>query len=244
MSNYTFGDDASARERLRLVASAYEPVSRQFIAGAAEVQVETAVDLGCGPGYSTALLGDVVRPRALVGVDASEQFLDGARRLVPRATFVAHDVTEAPLPSTPADLIYARLLLAHLPDPAAAAELWREQLTPGGRLLVEDLEGIDAPSGALRRYEEVSTEMVRRGGGVMYAGAELKGLGGRTAPVTVPAELAARIYLFNVRRWRDDPAQAERHHSLLELEAELEEIANRGAPGPVTWFVRQIVLGG
>lgn len=244
---YTFGDDVAAVARLQLVASAYEPVSRPFLAAHAPTPVGTALDLGCGPGFSTRLVRDVYGPARLVGIDASDEFLGSARARVPVATFVTHDVTELPLPGAPADVIYARLLLAHLPDPLGLVERWRAQLAPGGTLLVEDLEDIDAPAGALRRYDEVSAEMVRGGGGLMYAGAALAPLGGSCTRVTVTAAQAARIYLVNTRRWLGDPALELWHDELADIEHELGGLADDHAgtgDGTVAWIVRQVALRG
>lgn len=243
VSRYTFGDDRSALARLRLVAGAYESVSRTFLAAHRPRRVQVALDLGCGPGFSTELLDDVCRPTTLVVIDASPTFVDSARDRLPGVRFETHDVTVDPLPGGPADVIYSRLLLAHVPDPVLTAQGWRGQLRPDGTLLIEDLEDVVSPPGALRDYEDVSATIVRSGGGLMYAGAVLAGLGGRTERVTVPSAVAARIYLFNVRRWRSDPALPVSHDRLRTLEAELLAIADDGGGAEVSWIVRQLALG-
>ena len=153
-------------------------------------------------------------------------------------------MTSVPLPGAPADVIYSRLLLAHVPDPVALARRWSGQLRPGGRLLVEDLESVDGPEGPLRHYERVSAGVVRSGGGPMYAGALLAELGGRTRPVTVPGRLAAQIYLFNVRRWRGPPGIGVAREELGELEAGLVELTVDDHGASVSWVVRQVVLHG
>lgn len=234
MARYTFGDDPPAVERLRLVAAAYEPVSRAFLSQHAAPQGAPVLDLGCGPGFSTALLAEVFPASPMVGIDGSAEFLDVARRQVPDATFLVADAARDPLPHTPAGLIYARLLLAHLPEPVAIATSWQRQLVGGGTVVIEDLESIVAPPGPLRAYDEVSAAMVEGGGGVMYAGAALSPLGGTSNAVTVPGTLAARIYLFNVRRWMGEG------HDLAELARGLEAVAG----GEVSWIVRQVTLSG
>jgi trans-aconitate 2-methyltransferase len=242
MSRYTFGDDASASERLRLVADAYRPVSRLFVSAHAPRPVGVALDLGCGPAFSTELLRDVCRPATLVGLDGSDSFVEAARERVPGARFETHDVSVTPLPGAPADLIYSRLLLAHLADPVDVVRSWRSQLRPGGRLLIEDLESVIDPPGPLRDYEEVSALVVRSGSGPMYAGTLLAQLGGSTARVTVPGDLAARIYLFNVRRWLAAPDLPFPEHRLQELEADLTGIVTDHQGTEVSWVVRQLSL--
>src|SRR5579864_3414401 len=125
VTTYTFGDDPSAIERMRLVAAAYEPVSRAFLAAHATPRPSVALDLGCGPGFTTALIGEVFAPQNLIGIDSSPTFLAAATARVPTARFHHHDVTVVPLPAAPAQVIYARLLLAHLPDPLGTAETWK-----------------------------------------------------------------------------------------------------------------------
>ena len=242
MSEYRFGIDQAATDRLGLVAAAYDSVSRQFLAAHALPLPNVAVDLGCGPGFTTKLLCEVVRPGKVIGIDASEQFIASARRRLPGGRFETHDVTALPLPGTPADVIYARLLLAHLADPEAIADGWRSQLAPGGRLLIEDLDGVVNPVGPLHDYEDVSARIVRSGGGLMYAGAELSGFGGVVRSVTVPGPLAARIYLFNVRHWINSPDLPVTDAELRDLEQGLLRTVNDGDSDSVSWLVRQLVL--
>jgi trans-aconitate 2-methyltransferase len=245
VARYTFGDEEPAVRRLGLVAEAYEPVSRAFLeAGATAPGV--VVDAGCGPGFSTDLLARTYRPADLIGLDASDAFLAVARARCPQARFVTHDVTEVPFPAPPADVIYGRLVLAHLPDPPAVVERWRRQLAPGGVVLSEELEAIEAPPGPLRDYDELSSEMVRRGGGVMCAGPLLAGFGGRCVPVVATPAQAARIYLFNVRRWRGGPEPGAPQEELARLErgllAAAAEPERRDGP-TMAWIVRQTVVG-
>ena len=242
VSRYTFGDDRSALDRLLLVSEAYEPVSRTFLTTRAPRQGRVALDLGCGPGFSTQLLKEICRPEILLGVDSSAVFVQSARARLPGVRFETHDVTVNPLPGAPADLIYSRLLLAHLADPLAVARDWASQLRPGGALLIEDLEGVIDPPGPLREYESVSEQIVRSGGGLMYAGAVLADLGGDAQRVTVPGGLAARIYLFNVRRWRQTPNLPVSEGHLGELEAGLVEMAANDGGTDVSWIVRQLVM--
>lgn len=240
MARYTFGEDDAAGRRLALVAEAYEPTSGSFLERDAPSRPPRVLDLGCGPGFSTQLIARVCRPHELVGLDSSPELLASARRRVPGASFVEHDVTLTPLPRAPADLLYARLLLAHLAEPVSIVARWREQLAPGGVILVEALESVEAPPGPLRDYEEVSAAIVRRGGGVMYAGPLLAEFGGRRVPVTVAASVAATIYLFNVRRWLADRPPGISEDRLRELERGLARLTDGSERRSVSWIVRQV----
>ena len=153
-TTYTFGDGDLAARRLGLVAEAFEAPSRELLALASPDEVDSALDLGCGPGHTTRLLAATCRPRRTLGLDGSADFVRTAGRLTddPTVRFAVHDVTALPLPGAPVDLVYARLLLAHLPDPPALAERWRTQLRPGGALVLDEVEAIAPPPGVLREY--------------------------------------------------------------------------------------------
>lgn len=242
MARYTFGDDEAALRRLELVASAYEPFSRAFVSENAPSVPPVALDLGCGPAFSTRLVDQSCAPRKLIGIDSSSRFLESARSRVPRARFELHDVTKAPLPGAPANVIYARLVLSHLPDPLDTARRWMGDLSSDGVLLIEELEEIDAPAGPLRTYDAISAAIVREGGGPMYGGVALSALGGRCTAVTVPAALAARIYLFNVLRWTDDPPTPVPIEELFTLRSGLTKMVDDDRGATVSWIVRQIAV--
>src|SRR3954468_2557962 len=54
---------------------------------------------------------------------------------------VVHDVTEdVPLPRAPFDLVYARLLLFHLPQRVTVLRRLWDAVAPGGHLLVQDYD--------------------------------------------------------------------------------------------------------
>jgi hypothetical protein len=91
----------------------------------------------------------------------------------------------------------------------------------------------------------LSVEVVRRSsGGVLYGGAALSDLGGDVVAVTVPAYRAAKIYLFNVARWLQDPNLADLRDQLEDLNSGLGDlIARLEAQTSVSWLVREIVLG-
>ena len=116
---YTYGEGDSAADRLALVAELSEGATASFLAEAVGFRPRLALDLGCGLGHTTRLIAEVLRPDRVVGVERSANFLSKARATVREGiSFVEHDVTRMPLPhGGEVDLIYARMLLSHLPDP-------------------------------------------------------------------------------------------------------------------------------
>ena len=128
---YTFGDSDLARERLALVADTFAAPTRALLADLPSNLGRYVLDLGCGPGHTTALLRDAYPLAQITGFDASESMITEARARVPEAAFAVFDVTQPLL--LPADVIYARLLLGHLPDPARGTRDVGDVTRPGAR---------------------------------------------------------------------------------------------------------------
>jgi len=249
-ARYTFGDDDRAARRLELLADVFEASSRALLGGL-PVRPRVALDLGCGPGLSTALVAAATGAGTTVGLDRSEPYLAAARAAFPGLRFVCHDVTTG-FPTAPPDLVFARLLLAHLPEPGARARAWAWGLAPGGLLVLEEMEGIDAPAPAVAEYEEKVLAVVEHQGAPMYAGPALTGLGDgdglrrrrcTVRRVAVPTAVAARIYGLNLEGWRHDPFATARFAvtDLDALGARLAALARDG-DGQVGWVLRQLVL--
>jgi trans-aconitate methyltransferase len=248
---YAFGDSEAAADRLALLAEVFEPPSRSLLEAADLGEVGVAIDLGCGPGYSTRLVAGV-RPGILIGIDASAAFLEEAGRRGPRAArWHLADVTEGPLPGAPADLLFARLVLAHLASPESILTTWLGQLRPGGHLLVEEDEAIVSDHPLLAAYEELAGGLVAQHGGDMCLGARLAVLApppgyrkavDRLYALEVPAPVAARLFAMNFSVWRDDPWVATQR-SAAELDTmghELRAVAASSDDRSVTFSIRQI----
>ena len=245
MARYTFGDSDLAAARLALVASVFEAPSRDLLQRSIPPGSEV-LDVGCGPGHSTRLVAETCRPRRLVGLDASAAYVELARRTTtdPVVAFEVHDVTAPPLPGAPVDALYGRLLLAHLPDPLAIVERWATQVRPGGVVVLDELDDIEAPPGPLRAYEELVVRVVDAGGGAMYAGPLLAPLGGRSVGLPVDGAVAASMYAMNLASWREDAVAGglAGDDELDDLALALAEVAERPGERTVRWVLHHAVL--
>jgi trans-aconitate 2-methyltransferase len=254
-SSYTFGDNDVAAERLRHLAEAFGPSSRAFLARLAREPIRTAVDLGCGPGYTTALLQHVTGAPAIVGLDSSPRLLGRARRQAPRRlAFAEHDVTRAPFPAPPADLIFGRFIVTHLADAQGAIGAWMSAAAPHGRLALEETAGVASDEPALARYYELVERMQAAHGQRLHIGRELAALGRgagwvveseQVAPVVLPGAVAARLHALNFRTWRHDPfiAATVPAAELDALGAALDELAAGARPAaPARWALAQVIL--
>ena len=120
---YSFGDSDVAARRLALVAQVFEPTSRALLAESVPPGATSRSTSAAGRGTRP---GCWPRPaRSTLGLDGSERYVAAARAGTddPAVSFACHDVTSLPLPQAPADVVYARLLLAHLPGAPAVAEV-------------------------------------------------------------------------------------------------------------------------
>jgi trans-aconitate 2-methyltransferase len=79
-TRYTFGDNEQASARLRLLSQVYEPETRELLQSGPARNCRLAVDLGCGPGWSTCLVNDVLKPARTFGLDSSESYITEARQ--------------------------------------------------------------------------------------------------------------------------------------------------------------------
>ena len=246
-SRYTYGDTEVAADRLALVASIFEPTTRRFLVDECRQPPELALDLGCGPGLTTRLLHETTDARRTVGLDRSDAFLARARTDAPEGvTFMVHDAREVPLPDAPADLLYCRLLLPHLVDPASVVANWSTQLTSGGLLLLDELDEVDTTEPAFVNYlDQVARPVVAAQGADLYVGPLLHGMDDpsgterivdRTATFSPTAALTARIFAMNLAVLTDRGEIEPRP----DLAGPLAAIARTGRGRPATWRVRQI----
>lgn len=108
------------------------------------------VDLGCGPGNSTALLRQRWPAARLVGVDNSAEMLERARQEDPSVEWIEGDAGSFE-PGAPADLLFANAVFQWLPDHAALFPKLLARVAPGGVLAVQMPHNFEEPSHRLMR---------------------------------------------------------------------------------------------
>ncbi len=240
--HYTFGDGDVATTRLRYLAETYAESSSELLRRVGAVD-GGAIDVGCGPGYTTELVAEVLRPASTVGLDRSARLLAAARARLPALRFVEHDATVAPLPGAPATTVYARFLLTHLPDPAAAVHTWAGALAGGGRLVLEETASLTSEHPAMQRYYDLVAVLQSHYGQRFDIGARLADLvraaglevvDAGVAVLMLPAPRMALLHALNLRTWSTD-AFARRSFDpaeLVTLEATLSRIASGEEAAP------------
>ncbi len=252
---YQFGDQDLAARRLEVLARVFEPTTRELFQWAAPPPGQVALDLGCGPGFTTRLLGEVSNCEVVAGLDTSDRFLDRARLAgSARMRFHAHDVLSTPFPGSPADLLFCRFLLSHLPAPGACLETWSTQLHAGGLLLIEEVEAIETVQPVFARYLGTVESLLRNQGTELYVGRFLGSMEtppllrkrlGRVRRFSVSDRDAATMFSMNVPNWKNTPFIRETFDGdfVDSLEAQLNSLAGAGGgESSITWSLRQIVF--
>ncbi len=182
---YAIRGGAEGRERLRLLAEVMGPATRALLDEVKIPPGSACLDLGCGGGDVTFELARMVGPQGrVVGIDLDQTLLEITRRdaqaqNLTNVLFETRDVTTW-TPDGLFDVVYARFLLTHLPDPGAMIATVRRFLRPGGVFVVEDIDFrghfAEPDCQALARSVELYTRVVQNRGADPQIGPRLPAL--------------------------------------------------------------------
>ena len=129
---------------------------RDLIRRIAETPLETVVDLGCGPGNSTAVIKEAFPQAEVIGVDSSPEMLAAAKARLPGVQFVQVDIQSWAC-AQPVDLIFSNAALQWVADHGALLPRLVSMLKPGGYLAVQmPYRDEDSPISRVFRAAEVS----------------------------------------------------------------------------------------
>jgi SAM-dependent methyltransferase len=232
----------------------FESTSASVVARLGGDVTGQVLDLGCGPGLTTRLLARHFPRATVLGLDNSAAFvasagLGGGERL----GFLEHDVTGMPLPGSPAAVIYARFLLAHLAEPGALVRTWAGELAVGGALVLEEVEWIRTTDEVFAEYLDLMAGVLRARQTELYVGpmmGQLEPPAGCTTSHSNVAILeptraqAAGMFSLNFATVRHDSAVGRRRTG-AELDAlgdALEARCDDQRIGSITWGMRQVVV--
>jgi SAM-dependent methyltransferase len=181
---YTIAGGLTDAQRLARQAHVMAAATDAFLSEVGLASGWACLDVGCGDGQVTVAMAQVSGAGGrVVGVDVDREALDVARQAARSAGVSVElllDDAARPIATEAFDLVYARLLLSHLIDPAAAVRAMRAEVRPGGAIAVEDLFlgtlRSDPPAPALDRLQEVYGATVRFHGGDPTIGPRLRAL--------------------------------------------------------------------
>ncbi|MGH7786667.1 MAG: methyltransferase domain-containing protein [Candidatus Binatia bacterium] len=183
--DYVIRGGAAGRERLRILARVVLPTTRRLFERVGVGPGMACLDVGCGGGDASVELARLVGPRGrVIGIDMDAAQLELARA---EAAALELDNIEFRVSQIGAggdeqafDVVYARFVLTHLPDAAAALAWMLGRVRPGGLAIVEDIDfrghfcEPDHPS--FRRFVDLYTQVVRGRGADPDIGPRLPGL--------------------------------------------------------------------
>lgn len=186
------------RDPWLLVQTMGTTVSRRAVHGALGLQRGwRLLDVGTGFGplavelagaFGCQVVGVDVDPDALVPTAELRADLEDAGWLGPHArggdgtvSLAAADVTRLPVPDGAFDVVAARFLMQHLPDPVAATAELARVVRPGGVVcLVDTDDGLSIshpePPEAIRRLLDAYVQAQHARGGDRFIGRKLAGL--------------------------------------------------------------------
>ena len=99
-----------------------------------EKRPKTVVDIGCGPGNSTAVLRRIFPDAELLGIDSSPDMIERARREHPDLRFRLCDARAL---EGQYDLLFSNACLQWIPDHASLIPALMDKLREGGTLAVQ-----------------------------------------------------------------------------------------------------------
>jgi SAM-dependent methyltransferase len=249
---YTYGTGEVAAERLEGIAKFFNPLSYEFICRFVKGAITSAVDLGCGPGFTTNMLYNALECSHVYGIDTSPHFLALAAQKFKHCTFIEHDVTVVPFP-VQADVMYVRFLLSHCGDAIALVNRWTTQLPAKGKLLIEELESIDTVVPAFKEYLEINSALIASQGASLYVGSPLgSSLYEATllcneciAMSVVNYQAATWFYPNTISIWEQEQYVLDRVSPLRRKNISKEILKIKESRDPAmdsTWKIRRLVL--
>ena len=141
----------SAGQYLRFADERTQPC-RDLVAQIALPRVKRAIDLGCGPGNSTAILAERWPDADIAGLDSSAEMIAAARQANPERTWMAAEISQwADGSDEVLDLVFSNAALQWLPDHAALYPRLLSRAAKGGALAVQMPGNFDAPAHRLMR---------------------------------------------------------------------------------------------
>lgn len=142
------------------------------------------LEVGCGPGFITEVLRAEVPSGSLTCLELEEHLIERARaRVRDGVRFVHGSILDPDLPAESYDVVYARLLMQHVPKPRAALRQMRRLLRPGGQVIIADVDEAlwgalhpGPPRELLEHVLGLQSELQAQRGGDRLIGRKLPGM--------------------------------------------------------------------
>jgi len=185
MTQYVIAGGKEGKDRLKLLSEVLYPTTSELLTTTGLGKGMKCLDVGCGGGFVTALMSDLVgEDGEVVGIDADEVILDLARtdaRECGRRNldFIKYNAADQHRQDY-YDFVYARFLLTHVPDSQACLNSMVSNCKYGGLVVAEDIDFSGCfsypPCDAYQRYTSLYQQVVQKRGGDADIGLKLPGM--------------------------------------------------------------------
>jgi ubiquinone/menaquinone biosynthesis C-methylase UbiE len=142
--DYVLGTHDDEIARLGLQHSVWRPRASDAWRRAGFTAGQTLVDLGCGPGYATLDLAEIVRAEGrVVAIDRSRRFLDvleraASARGLTQVETLEMDLATAELPALEAHGMWSRWIYAFVTEPRRLLERAARMMRRGGAMVFHE----------------------------------------------------------------------------------------------------------
>jgi ubiquinone/menaquinone biosynthesis C-methylase UbiE len=167
MSTYALGHADVEVQRLLLQGQLYNDYTEHALRLAGLRSGMRVLDVGCGPGDVSFIAAGLVGPTgSVLGVDAAPEMIELARGRAAEKGLSAVQFTQAVIDAIaldePVDAVVGRLILMHLPEPAAAVRRLSALVRPGGVIAFSENDITGARSiPELRLFDQVTAGIGR-----------------------------------------------------------------------------------
>jgi trans-aconitate 2-methyltransferase len=151
--------------------------ARDLLAQVPNLAPRKVVDLGCGPGNSTALLQERWPEADIVGIDTSADMLKQARERLPQCRFVETNIAHF-APPAQTEVMFANAVFQWVPNHIKHLRRLVESLPSGGTLALQMPDNMDEPTHIMMRetahdgpWREVLADLAHARDGLMSPGA-------------------------------------------------------------------------
>ena len=218
-STYVLGHADVEVQRLLLQGRLYDDYTEHALRLAGLGPGMRVLDIGCGPGDVSFVAARLVGPSGTVlGVDAAPAMIELARARAVEKGFSTvhfmHSTIDAIALDEPVDAVIGRLILMHLPDPAATLRQLSNWVRPGGVIAFAENDITDTRSipdmplfgqvtaGIVRAFEAMG--LSPRFGTTLHAVFQDAGLGAPQLTLGTPIGTAADtdILAYAAEVWR------------------------------------------
>lgn len=182
-NKYALGETKGEIQRLSVQASFFEPLTKSALLEAGIKKGMNCVDVGCGTGHVTRLIGEMVGKKGkVVGIDLSERYVNYCKQVnkEKHIQFIKGDVIVNDLGLDESfDAVFSRFMFVHLPDKKQALKSMIKLAKKDGVIIIQELDHASDSWLSYPARECVETlrkcyvEIVKQMGGDPLAGRKL-----------------------------------------------------------------------